>query len=204
MNWKNVKEQIKLMKHYFIASMLVFIAGIFMGAVYSNQFQGFINSQLEVLKQIVESASDKPHQQWALFWIIFWNNASKSLLMIVLGGLFCGIIPLFFLLANGLLLGYIINVSAQKVSWLYVVKSIAPHGVLELPAIVIACAFGIRLGFLILKFMISILIPSRLSRSKSDLQNFVKSLFPVSIGLVAVLCVAAIIESTLTFWLAQS
>ncbi len=95
MKWNHAIEQLKLMKHYFIASVLVFLVGMLMGALYSEQFQAFINTQLEALKRITDTLAEKPNQQWSLFWLIFWNNASKSLLVIVMGVLF-GIFPLFF------------------------------------------------------------------------------------------------------------
>ncbi|SCW72987.1 stage II sporulation protein M [Paenibacillus tianmuensis] len=202
MNWKNTMMQMKLMKHYFIASALVFIAGIVMGALYSSQFHAFINGQIEAIKQISGSIAGKPNQQWSLFWLIFWNNALKSLLVIALG-LFFGVFPLFFLLANGLLLGYVCMVSAQKQSWLFVIKTILPHGILEIPAIIVACALGLRLGMMVLKTLLSSLSPTRSVKTREQFLLFIKALLPLSVMLVAVLFVAALIESTLTLWLAR-
>ncbi|MFC6232809.1 stage II sporulation protein M [Paenibacillus allorhizosphaerae] len=202
LNWTNAVTQMKQMKHYFIACALVFTAGILMGALYSEQFHTFIDAQMEALKQIVNSVEGKEKPQWTLFWIIFWNNASKSLLIIALG-IFFGFIPLFFLMANGLLLGYVCAVSAKSTSLLFVLKSIVPHGILEIPAIVFASAFGLRLGFLVLKLMVSIINPERIAKGRENLRLFIKSLVPISCLLVAALLIAAVIESTLTFWLAR-
>lgn len=202
MNWTNAVTQMKSMKHYFIASTLVFIAGMLMGALYSEQFRSFIDAQMEALKQITSSIEGKEKPQWTLFWIIFWNNASKSIMIIALG-VFFGFIPLFFLLANGLLLGYVCAVVAQKASLLFVLKSIVPHGILELPAIIFASAFGLRLGFLVLKLMFSVINPERMAKNKENLRLFIKSLLPVCCLLVGVLLIAAVIESTLTYWLAR-
>ncbi|TVX97569.1 stage II sporulation protein M [Paenibacillus cremeus] len=203
MNWSNTAAQMKSMKHYFIASALVFIAGIIMGALYSEQFHTFIDSQMEALKQIAQSVDGKENPQWTLFWLIFWNNASKSLLIIALG-LFFGVFPLFFLMANGLLIGYMCMVTVEKQSWLVVVKSIIPHGILEIPAIVFASALGLRLGFLVLKFSFSMISPTRQTLVRGQLQGFLKALIPVCTLLVGVLLVAALIESTVTFWLTRS
>ncbi|SDJ50617.1 stage II sporulation protein M [Paenibacillus naphthalenovorans] len=202
MKWNHAVEQLKLMKHYFIASVLVFLAGMLMGALYSEQFQAFINTQLEALKRITDTLAEKPNQQWSLFWLIFWNNASKSLLVIVMGVLF-GIFPLFFLIVNGLVLGYVAVAAGQKESWLFVIKAIVPHGILELPAIIIACALGLRLGMLLLKMFLSIFSPSRSLQAREQLRAFVKALVPISVMLVIVLFVAALIESTFTLWLVQ-
>lgn len=62
MKWNYAVEQLKLMKHYFIASVLVFLAGMLMGALYSEQFQAFINTQLEALKRITDTLAEKPNQ----------------------------------------------------------------------------------------------------------------------------------------------
>jgi stage II sporulation protein M len=202
MNWRNAVTQIKSMKHYFIASTLVFIAGMVMGSLYSEQFRAFIDAQMEALKQIAGAVDGKEHPQWSLFWLIFWNNASKSLLIIALG-IFFGVFPLFFLMANGILLGYVSTVAAEKSSWLFVVKTIVPHGILEIPAIIFASAFGLRLGLMVLKFLFSMISPTRSSKMREELRLFMRSLVPVCVLLVCVLLIAAVIESTLTFWLAR-
>ncbi|UUZ87182.1 stage II sporulation protein M [Paenibacillus sp. P26] len=135
--------------------------------------------------------------------LFFWNNTSKSLLIIVLG-VFFGIFPLFFLLANGMILGFVCKLSAQKLSWIYVAKSILPHGIIEIPAVIIACAFGIRFGLLIIKTLFSILSPSRSAKAFEELRGFVKSLLPVGVSLILLLFVATVVESTVTFWLAKA
>lgn len=203
MNWKLAVHQLKTMKHYFIASALVFLVGVVLGAGYSDHFQAFLETQVKALQEITKSIPNQPNQQWHLFWLIFWNNTSKSLLIIVLG-VFFGIFPLFFLLANGMILGFVCKLSAQKLSWIYVAKSILPHGIIEIPAVIIACAFGIRFGLLIIKTLFSILSPSRSAKAFEELRGFVKSLLPVGVSLILLLFVAAVVESTVTFWLAKA
>src|SRR5665647_493975 len=132
---ENIKKQMKAMKHYFIASSLVFIVGMVLGAGFSESFQTFIENQLKGLEQLTQSIANQPNPQWSIFWLIFWNNILKTLLIIALGAFF-GILPLFFLLANGMLLGYVGAVSAQKESLFYVIKAIVPHGIIEIPAII--------------------------------------------------------------------
>ncbi|MCZ8517299.1 stage II sporulation protein M [Paenibacillus filicis] len=203
MNWKLASAQIRIMKHYFIASSLVFLVGLVLGAGFSDHFQSFLASQVQALQEITKKIPDVPNQQWQLFWLIFWNNTSKSLLIIVLG-VFFGVFPLFFLMANGMILGYIAVLSAQKASWLFVAKTILPHGIIEIPAVVIACAFGIRFGLLVIKTLFSMLSPARSVKAFEELRTFMKSLVPVGLSLVLLLFVAALIESTLTFWLAKA
>lgn len=196
----NLMRQFAGMKHYFIASALVFITGIILGAGFSDQFQTYIEAQMKGLEQLSQSIANKPNQQWALFWLIFWNNTSKSILIIGLGAFF-GVLPLFFLLGNGLLLGYVMAASAQKESLLYMIKGILPHGIIEIPAIIFACAIGLRLGALVIRSIISVISPARVTKNKEDFRAFLKILLPVIIILVVSLSAAALIESTFTYWL---
>lgn len=199
----NIRIQLKLMKHYFIAATLVFVVGMILGAGFSDSFQTFIETQLKALEQLAQSMADKPNPQWSMFWLIFWNNVLKTLLVIALGAFF-GILPLFFLLTNGLLLGYIGALSAQKESLLFVLKGIVPHGILEIPAIIIAAAFGMRLGVLMMKSLAALISPNRPNAYKEELLGFAKAIGPVVLVLVATLTVAALIESTFTYWLVKS
>ncbi|MEK3719679.1 stage II sporulation protein M [Paenibacillus sp. FSL H8-0034] len=199
----NIRIQLKLMKHYFIAATLVFVVGMILGAGFSESFQTFIESQLKALEQLTQSMADKPNPQWSMFWLIFWNNVLKTMLVIVLGAFF-GILPLFFLLTNGLLLGYIGALSAHKESLLFVLKGIVPHGILEIPAIIIAAAFGMRLGVLMMKSLAALISPNRPNAYKEELLGFAKAIGPVVLVLVVTLTVAALIESTFTYWLVKS
>jgi len=199
---KNLMQQLTLMKHYFIASTLVFVLSMVLGAGYSEQFQAFIESQLKGIQQIVESISTTENPQWSMFWFIFFNNIIKSLLIIGMGALF-GVLPLFFLIANGLLLGYVAAVSAQKESIWFVIKALVPHGIIEIPAIIFAAAFGLRFGVLILKSLGSMFNSSRSTQTKDQLRSFVKALVPVFAIIVVSLTVAAVIESTVTYWLVK-
>jgi stage II sporulation protein M len=202
MNLSAALAQLKVMKHYLIASALVFVIGIVLGATSSEQFQAFLDAQLAALKQISKAVEETEQPQWTLFWVIFWNNASKSLLIIALG-VFIGVFPLFFLIGNGLLLGYIGAVSVKQDSLWALIKGIVPHGILEIPAIIVASALGLRLGLLILKNLFALVSPARSSKSREQLRVFMKSLVPLAIMLVVILFLAAVIESTVTLWLVK-
>lgn len=67
----NIRIQLKLMKHYFIAATLVFVVGMILGAGFSDSFQTFIETQLKALEQLTQSMADKPNPQWSMFWLIF-------------------------------------------------------------------------------------------------------------------------------------
>jgi stage II sporulation protein M len=203
MNFKLAIQELKALKHYHIASALVFITGILMGAVNSEQFQVFIDTQLNAIKQLVQSIEGQENPEWSMFWLIFWNNTSKSLLIILLG-FFFGVIPLFFLVANGLILGYLGAVSYKQNVLADFFVGIAPHGIIELPAIVLASSLGLRLGILVLKNVVAIASPTRSLQQRQLLRQFWKMLIPVAIMLVIALFFAAVIESTITYWIVKA
>jgi stage II sporulation protein M len=76
---------------------------------------------------------------------IFLNNASKTLLAILLGGFF-GVIPGIFLLTNGVALGVVLSLSMQTRGLALSLLSILPHGVLELPAVFLGTSIGLMIG----------------------------------------------------------
>ena len=80
-----------------------------------------------------------------VFLIIFLNNSIKTLAVLFLG-FFFGIAPFFFIFFNGYVIGLVVFVAAEKIGALNVLAALAPHGVLELPAVVIAGSYGIWLG----------------------------------------------------------
>lgn len=80
-----------------------------------------------------------------LFIFIFLNNAVKAFLVILLGFLF-GIVPIFFVFTNANLIGLVIAVFGAREGFLRVVLSLLPHGIFEIPAVLIASGYGLWLG----------------------------------------------------------
>lgn len=199
---KTLFAHFKEMRKYFIAAALVFITGVVLGYADSDRFATILQSQIQGLQQLAQSLSVKDHSMLWLFGFIFLNNALKSI-MIIFVGVFFGILPLFFLLLNGMVIGYLAELQAQGGQLGYFLKGILPHGILEIPAIVIACAYGIKLGAIMTKGLFGLISERGRAVFIADLRRFLKVSLPL-IGLLAVtLLVAAVVESTLTPWLMQ-
>ncbi len=79
------------------------------------------------------------------FLIIFLNNSFTAFLIIILGIVF-GIFPFLALFSNGLLLGIVVYFAQTTVNWLTIFALIFPHGIIEIPAIILASAIGFKLG----------------------------------------------------------
>lgn len=189
----------KKMKFYIAAAALIFVVGIFVGSQ-STWFQAYLNSQVKALADVASELSELENSSFWIFLFIFLNNAVKSILIIFLGA-FLGFLPVGFLLLNGMVLGYVYDLFMQEGGTLWqLVVGILPHGIIELPAVIIACAYGIRLGVLVLKKIIPWLVPMHRSQ-EGEMKSFMKRIFPLSGFLVVTLLIAAIIEATLTRWL---
>lgn len=83
---------------------------------------------------------------FALFILILLNNAVKTFFVVVLGFLF-GIAPIYFLYINGIVIGIVISYLQQKVGLAPVVVGLLPHGIFEVPALLLASAIGLWLGW---------------------------------------------------------
>ncbi|MNV92602.1 hypothetical protein D3C71_1872160 [compost metagenome] len=72
-----------------------------------------------------------------------------------------------------------------------IVKGLLPHGIIEIPAIIIACAIGLQFGG---KVILSLSGKVR----GSSWAEFMRQTVTASVWIVILLLLAAIIESTIT------
>jgi stage II sporulation protein M len=192
----------KEMNNYFIAAALVFAAGVVLGFGYSDRFEAVLQSQIEGLRELARSIQTKDHSMLWLFGFIFLNNALKSIL-IIFAGMFFGLLPIGFLLINGMVIGYLAELQAEAGLMGLFLKGILPHGIIEIPAIILACAYGIKFGTIMGKGLLRLLSSRGRTVFAADLERFIKLTVPLVGLLVVSLLVAAIIESTITPWLIQ-
>lgn len=194
-------KDLRFIKKTILLSTVLFVIGIIVGWISTGVIEKIIVDQLEGIKKISNNLSESSHPQWSFFKFIFLNNSIKGVLIIYLGAFF-GILPIVFLLINGMVIGYLVHASALQDLNMFdlIVKGLLPHGIIEIPAIIIACAFGLRFGMLVL---ISITQRNREKRAKlgQSWEHFMKRVVPISVWIVILLFIAAIIESTFTFWL---
>jgi stage II sporulation protein M len=77
------------------------------------------------------------------------NNTIKSLLF-MFGGLLGGVLPLFFVIFNGFTVGWVAYDLGMSRGLVYVVAGLAPHGIVEIPTILLAMSMGMSLGYTVL------------------------------------------------------
>lgn len=115
-----------------IAGSLLAGNSIFAGLKINESLGGFAQMFINLPKPI-------------LALMIFANNAVKTLLVIVLGIAFA-IVPLVFVLVNGVAIGVVLHLATESKGLAYSILAIVPHGVFELPGVLCGAAIGLMLG----------------------------------------------------------
>src|SRR5215469_7426816 len=184
------------LKHCLLAVLIFAIAGL-VGAVLTYQNPDF---KVKVLGPQMVETIDR-HQMWTHSIVgikpqassaIMTNNMSVGFTTFALG-ITAGLGTIYMMAYNGLLIGvigvacYLSGMSAQL--WSFV----APHGVLELPAIFIAGGAGFRIAQ-------GLLFPGVLPR-RDSLARAGSEATRLLVGTVPVLIVAGCIEGFVSPWL---
>jgi stage II sporulation protein M len=71
------------------------------------------------------------------------NNIGAGLL-IAASGILLSVPAVLLTLFNGFMLGYLVMLSASHYSAVAIVAALVPHGIFEIPAILIACTIGLK------------------------------------------------------------
>ena len=128
---------------YFIFVSILFILSIMTGYIYASHCAVDAVSFLEEATEIFEWITTL--DPISIMLIVFLNNAIKSFLALVFG-LGFGLIPLLFVASNGFIIGILINISAATRGLLFIGAAILPHGIIEVPMVLLSAAIGLRLG----------------------------------------------------------
>jgi len=144
----SIKDDVAYLKSIRIfiwLSVCLFASAAIMGyfaAALDPEIAANWTKELEMLKWIM----DLPPV--LIMMIIFLKNLLACSMSILLGiGL--GLVPLLVATSNGFLLGIVSYGAIQKTGVLYLLAGILPHGIIELPVVLLSIAIGFRLGYLL-------------------------------------------------------
>lgn len=175
-----VFKYISSLKFFILAAFIIFAFSAFQGYFIAQSSPGQMEEILEKVQETLGPVISMP--PFAQFLFIVLNNGTIAFLAVFLGLVF-GIFPFLVLFSNGIILGvvaYFITVLADfgNGSWRFFLTGTLPHGIIEIPVIILSCAIGFRLGktllFRILKKEGSIKI-----ELNNALSFFIKILFPL-------------------------
>lgn len=180
-----------------IAAFLLFGSSV-LGYVFHNEVKPLVDEALKQLASIAESLQNDP-SYLNTFLTIFLNNLRATFVMLISGFLF-GIFPIFSLLLNGFMLGFVLQEAATQYDvhpFTLFVSQILPHGVLEFPAIIIAAGLGLKYGWLIFRGMGSVFSESIRVNVGKQFREVFRQTPIVFLGIVILLVFAAAIEAAL-------
>lgn len=185
---KIIKSYFQENKYWILGSMLVMGAGFGVGLIVSLLFPFVLTYLLDFLQQNLEKEIEtlQSGDNLKASWLIFLRNLQATITM-ALSGLFFGIITSFSLFFNGFILGIVIGAMVSSGNILVVLTSLVPHGIVEIPTVILAGAWGYRLG---IEWLLN---QSKGKRGKVFITNL-KKYFIALPFLVILLIFAAIIE----------
>jgi stage II sporulation protein M len=176
------------LRPYIALSVALFVGAALLGAIaafYIPHVSRYFNQDVAEFVKLFR-ALPKPQLAAA----IFLNNAVKALLVMA-GGVVFGLFPVIFLLANGAALGIVLSASVISRGLLPALLAILPHGIFEIPAILLASSMGLLLGGLAFKKLFRHADISLRSELAVGMRVFARIVVPL-------LVVAAIVEAFLT------
>lgn len=142
LSWKYLKES----RNFIYASILIFVVFAVIGFLLPIP-ESYSKIILDYLREIVQKTENL--SQLGLIRFILLNNLQSSFSGFIFG-FFLGILPLFALIFNGYILGFV-SAIAVETSGFSTLLSLLPHGIFELPAIFISLGLGMKFGFFIFK-----------------------------------------------------
>jgi stage II sporulation protein M len=174
-----------LIRNLVLATSIFFVSLVLGTLIGQNTVEGLMRQLGAVLGPLASTGE----LSILLVLIIFINNAIKALGLVFLG-ILLGLPPVLFIGLNGFILGGLGSALESVAGWRYVMASFVPHGVIEIPVILLAAALGLTVGMESLRWLVR-----KESRVKSQLSDCLRVYLR---WILPGLAVAAIIEVFVT------
>jgi len=136
-------NDLKKIKVYFWVSFWLFFAIAFFGFLFPVFFVEEVLKIVEELIKLTEGLS-----VFGMIRFIMANNIQSAFLGMALG-VFLGVPSLVVIVTNGYILGIVGRLTVDEAG-IFVLWRLLPHGIFEIPAILIAIALGLKLGILLM------------------------------------------------------
>jgi stage II sporulation protein M len=127
-----------------IVTFLLFFATITVGWVGTAQNPSIGQELLKVFEKEVAGQMDGT-DPFDMCLKLFVNNLQACILLF-LGGVSFGILTIFIMSLNGIVIGAIMELVSRDHTPLFVAAAILPHGIFEIPAFILSGALGILLA----------------------------------------------------------
>ena len=129
-------------KRWIIVAIMLFGIGLASGLATPAYIADLLSEDLAVLEEL--SGIIAPFSILTVV-LIFIKNVSALLLSFVLSPIFC-LVPILALTVNGWLLAFVSSVVVQEKSLGFLLAGLLPHGIFELPALIMGEAAALGFG----------------------------------------------------------
>ncbi len=165
-----------------------FAGGLISGQATPGTIADIFTEDVAALQEFADLLASLP--QSSVFMLILIKNISAVLISLVLSPIFC-LVPVVALILNGGLLGFVSVLVIQEESVGYLLAGLLPHGIFELPALIIGEAVALSSGTAVLLALLK-------KERRSQLLPHLKQNLRYLIIALALLLPAAIIETYIT------
>jgi len=178
------------LKFHIALSLIIFSLSGALGCFYATMRPENASTLIEIVSETFGPIMEMSTPQIALY--IFFHNTLLCSAAALLG-VALGIVPILFAASNGALLGMLAAVVEDKFGWTPLVIGILPHGVFEIPAMILSIAMGIKFGQETLNAALRRNVKKKL---RVEIMSGLKFFAGVVVPLLAA---AAVIEAFVTF-----
>ncbi len=197
--WKDLLRQINKDRQFILITTIFLLVGILLGFVIQEQVLEFVEQPFESLEELANLAEGKPF--WEISILLFGNNSRAAInmslvfpLIPVIGGIYV----IFSMLLNGAIIGIIGGIIDKPA--LYLIVGLMPHGIFEIPAIILAASIGLKLSIFLSKGIIRAIQDKERNATSILIEHlrYGTESFKVLYIVILLLIIAAILESTIT------
>lgn len=185
---KYIREYLSRNRELIIISFALFVLSVIVGAVISDSIRQYVLEIFRILANSIPKNATTFDQAIYLF-----TNNIRANIVIMLGGLIFSIISVFAIILNGLIVGFTATITKPAVF----LVGIIPHGIFEIPAMILSLVGA----FLITKMEINIIRSILDGRLKDEIiksEQTIKDILLSFVMVLVLLVVAAFIEAYIT------
>jgi len=172
---------------YLLILSVIFSAGFFLGMAAPSPLR---QQATEAFQDVVSQYQDLAGG--TLFFFILLHNVMASILLLF-SGLLLGIIPVMSVVLNGFFLGVLYRQAAGVAGYAKAALKVAPHGIFEIPALLITASYALWIGMAVLLRIRGKQVDPVRGRVEHAFRRYFFVVFPL-------LVIAATIETALILW----
>jgi len=135
----------KVLKPYLLILFLIFSTAFLAGTLAPASVRNEVTKVFQLVADSYRGLAGG-----TLFFYILFNNVMASILILV-SGVLIGIVLVFAVGSNGFVLGVLYRNAAEVTGYSKAGLMLLPHGVFEIPALLISASYGLWLGVMVVR-----------------------------------------------------